>query len=127
MSVLVDSSIWIEYFRGAGYEDVVDLLIEENLVTINQIILAELIPPLHLRNQPKLIAILREIKQQPIQVDWDDIVQMQILCLKNGINNIGIPDLIITQNAIQGGLSLLSNDKHFYLLSKHIPLSIYNF
>lgn len=125
MSVLVDSSIWIEYFRGSSFEDVVDLLIEENLIVLNQLILAELIPPLHMGSHRKLIALLREIKQQPIHVDWDDIVQMQIICLKNGINGVGLPDLIIAQNAIQGGLSLLSNDKHFLLLSKHIPLSIY--
>lgn len=125
MSVLVDSSIWIEYFRRTRYDDVVDMLIEENLVITNQLILAELIPPLHMRNQKKLIALLREIKQQPVHVDWDDIVKMQIICLRYGINGVGLPDLIIAQNAIQGDLSLLSADKHFNLLAKHIPLSVY--
>ncbi len=126
MSVLIDSSIWIDYFRGTSQEDIVDLLIEENLISINKIILAELIPPLHLRRQKKLITLLKEIKEQPVKIDWDDIIQMQIICLKNGINGIGIPDLIIAQNAIQGGLSFLTVDKHFILLSKHIPFSIYN-
>ena len=125
MSVLVDSSIWIEYLRRARYDDVVDMLIEENLVITNQLILAELIPPLHMRNQKQLIALLREIKQQPVHVDWDDIVQMQIICLRYGINGVGLPDLIIAQNAIQGDLSLLSADKHFNLLAKHIPISVY--
>ncbi len=126
MSVLIDSSIWIDYFRGKSHEDMVDLLIEENMIATNKLILAELIPPLHIQRHKRLITLLKEIKEQPIKIDWDDIIQMQIICLRNGINEVGIPDLIISQNAIQGGLSLLTVDKHFILLSKHIPLSIYN-
>jgi predicted nucleic acid-binding protein len=50
---------------------------------------------------------------------------MQIACLQNGINGIGIPDLIIAQNAIQNHLHLFTFDKHFNLISKLIPLSMY--
>ena len=124
MSVLVDSSVWIEYFRG-GTQTTVDSLIDENLVVVNDLILSELLPPLHLRRQRRLISILKEIKKYPIQVDWDDIVQTQITCLRNGINKVGIPDLIIAQNAMQNGLQLLSRDKHFEQLSKHLPLAVY--
>jgi predicted nucleic acid-binding protein len=45
--------------------------------------------------------------------------------MKNGINAIGISDLIIAQNAIQNDLHLLSLDKHFNLMAKHVPLSVY--
>jgi hypothetical protein len=45
MSVLVDSSIWIDYFRNTGKADALDVLIDENLVVVNDLILAELIPP----------------------------------------------------------------------------------
>ena len=48
MSVLVDSPIWIEYFRGSANDARLDLLIEENLVVVNDLILAELVPALHL-------------------------------------------------------------------------------
>ena len=125
MSVLVDSSVWIDYFRGKGKLDVVDLLIEENLIVINDLILTELIPALHVRKQKRLIALLREVKRYPIEIDWDDITQMQITCMRKGVNGIGVPDLIITQNAIQNDLHLLTNDKHFNLISQYIPLSLY--
>ena len=125
MSVLVDTSIWINYFRGSGHLEVVDLLIEENLVVTNDLILAELIPFLHLHKQRHLIALLKEIKRHPISIDWEDINQMQITCLQNGINGIGIPDLIIVQNAIQNHLHLLTYDKHFTLMSKLMPLPMY--
>jgi predicted nucleic acid-binding protein len=125
VNVLVDSSVWIEYFRGTGFLGVVDSLIENNLVVINDLILAELIPPLHLRKQKRLVSLLREVKRYPISVDWDDVIRMQTTCLRNGINRVGIPDLIIAQNAVQNHLYLLAHDKHFALMSDHIPLSIY--
>ncbi len=123
--VLVDSSVWVEYFRGAGFGKTVDFLIDENLVVTNDLILAELVPALRLRGQRRVIHLLYEIKRYPISVDWDEIIQMQIVCLRNGINRIGVPDLIIAHNAIQNKLHLLTCDKHFTPMSKHIPLSLY--
>ena len=125
MSVLVDSSIWIDYFRGTGSGSPLDSLIDENLVVVNDLILAELLPALHMRRQRKLINLLKEVARSPVHVDWDDIVQMQITCLRNGINKVGIPDLIIAQHAMQNGLELFSHDKHFAKLSRHVPLSLH--
>ena len=125
MSVLVYSSVWIDYFQGTGEADVVDLLIEENLIVTNDLILAELIPFLHRQKEKRIIALLRDIKRHPVAIDWDDIIQMQIICLRNGINGVGIPDLIIAQHTIQNHLHLLASDKHFALISEHMPLSIH--
>jgi predicted nucleic acid-binding protein len=126
MSILVDSSVWVDYFRNSGLStDLLDLLIEENLVVTNDLILAELIPPLTIRREKQLVGLLQELERQPMAVNWDEIIQLQIGCLNNGINGMGIPDLIIAQNAIQGGLKLLSNDKHFSLISRHTSLELY--
>ena len=125
MSVLVDSSAWIEYFRNAEQSDVLEMLIEENLVVTNELILAELIPALQMRKLSELTTLLREIKRQPMNIDWNDIIKMQTLCLNNGSNGVGIPDLIIAQNSIQGGLRLLSNDKHLFIIAKFLSLDIY--
>ncbi len=126
MSVLVDSSAWVDYFRDTGQADLVELLIEENLVVTNELILAELIPALNLRKESQLASLLREIKRQPMAVDWDEIIQIQTACLSHGINGVGIPDLMVAQNAIQGGLKLLSNDKHFALISRHTALAMFH-
>lgn len=125
MRVLVDSSIWIEYFRNSQTESPLDYLIEEDLVAVNDLILAELIPALHQRSQKELIELMCELKKLPLTLDWKDLIQMQITCLQNDINCMGIPDLIIAQHAIQHDLTLLSLDKHFALLSKHTPLKMY--
>ena len=126
MSVLIDSSVWVEYFGDAGLADTVDLLIEENLVTTNELVLAELIPFLEIARKKALISLLREIKRQPMEIDWEGVVSLQTVCLRNGINGVGIPDLLIVQNALQGNLKLLSRDKHFSLISRHIPIELYS-
>lgn len=51
MSALVNTSIWIEYFRSGNNSEKLDFLIDENLVVINGLILAELVPSLKVRNQ----------------------------------------------------------------------------
>lgn len=125
MRVLVDSSVWVAYFRGTADLPDVDWLIEKNLVVTNDLILAELLPVLLVRGETRLADLLRDIEQHPLAIDWGGIVQMQVVCLRNGINSVGIPDLIIAQHAVQNGLSLFSLDKHFGLLSKHVPLTLH--
>ncbi|MDD2236378.1 MAG: PIN domain-containing protein [Kiritimatiellae bacterium] len=125
MSVLVDSSVWVDYFRDAPRSDRLDFLIEENLVVLNDLILAELTPALYVRKQQKLIRLLREIMRIPLNIDWEGLTKMQIVCLRNGINKVGIPDLIIAQYAIQNNLPLFTHDKHFSLLAQQVPLTLY--
>ncbi len=66
MSVLVDTSIWIEYFR-----------------------------------------LLHKINKLEIVINWSQLIDYQYKCIKNGINGIGIPDLMIAQNAKQKPLQHL--------------------
>ena len=116
MSVLVDTSVWIEYFRNGNNFEKLDFLIDENLVATNDLILAELIPFLKVRNQDKLINLLYKINKYEIVVNWGQIIDYQYSCLKKGLNGIGIPDLIIVQNAKQNHCSIYSLDNHFNLM-----------
>lgn len=125
MSVLIDSSIWIGYFRNGENEAIVDYLIDENLTATNDLILTELIPFLKLQKQRKLINLLQSIARLPLQINWQDVIDTQTKCLKSGINGVGIPDLIIAQNCIQNNAKLYSKDKHFKLLQRICKLNCY--
>lgn len=125
MSILVDSSVWIDYFRDASRADVLEELIEENLVSINDLILAELLPPLIVRKKEDVATLLRNVTRQPLHIHWDELIEFQTICLRNGIKGVGIPDLIIAQNALQGRMRLMTNDRHFLLLTAHIGLELY--
>jgi len=48
----------------------------------------------------------------------------QYKCLKKGINGIGIPDLIIAQNAIQNECRVYAQDQHFSFIKDAIGLKI---
>ena len=125
MSVLVDTSVWVEYLRGSGVGEEVDFLIDESLLLTNELIQAELLPPLVARGEDELVSLIREVPVCPLHIDWSDIVKLQVVCLRNGINKVGIPDLIIAQNAIRNGLRIFSMDKHFQLLHRVIPVDLY--
>ena len=124
MSVLVDSSVWIDYFRAGRHAEHLEALIEENQIATNELILAELVPALQIKRQNGLITLLREIERAPLEPDWDDIIRLQVLCLRHGINAMGIPDLLIVQNALQNDLRLMARDRHFVLLSRHVGLKL---
>jgi hypothetical protein len=125
MSVLVDTSVWVEYFRSGNNLDKLDFLIDENLVVINNLILAELIPFLKVRNQRKLIGLLNKINKLEIMVNWEQLIDYQYKCLQKGINGIGIPDLIIAQNVKQNQCSLYSLDNHFNLMQDVLTIKLF--
>jgi len=124
MSVLVDTSIWIEYFRTGNYSEKLDYLIDENLIVINDLILAELVPSLRVRNQRKIIRLLKNINNLELSINWNQIIEFQFKCLKNGLNGIGIPDLIVAQNAKQNHSEIYSLDSHFKLMKGILNLQL---
>jgi len=124
MSVLVDTSIWIEYFRSGNSSEKLDFLIDENLIVINDLILAELVPSLRIRNQQIIVKLLNNISKLELSIDWGQIIEFQLKCLKNGLNRIGIPDLIIVQNAKQNLCEIYSLDNHFKLMKDILELRL---
>jgi hypothetical protein len=124
MSVLVDTSIWVEYFRTGDNSEKLDFLIDENLIVTNDLILAELIPFLKIQNQRKLINLLLNINRFDLSVNWNQIIEYQYKCLKNGLNGISIPDLIIAQNAKQNHCEIYSLDNHFRLMKDILNLRV---
>lgn len=124
MSVLVDSSVWIEYFRNSNDSEKLDFLIDENLVLINDLILSELIPYLRIRKQRKIIELLHNVNKLNLNIDWEQISEYQYKCLKYGLNGVGISDLIIAQNAKQNLSQIYSFGKHFKSLQNIINLGL---
>mgnify|MGYP000750705413 CR=1 FL=1 len=124
MSVLVDTSIWVDYLRSGNFSEKLDYFIDENLIVTNDLILAELVPFLKIRNQKKLISLLRNIRRLGLLINWNQSSDYQYECLKNGINAVGIPDLIIAQNAIQNDCEIFTQDNHFSLMRDILSLNI---
>jgi predicted nucleic acid-binding protein len=124
--VLVDSSVWIGYFRGIEEAKHLDQLLDTNTILTNDLILAEIIPSLLMKKEKELVDLIGSIEKIRLDIDWIGLTQYQVINLKNGLNRVGIPDLIIAQNAIQNGIQLFSFDKHFELMKKNIGLKTYS-
>lgn len=125
MGVLIDTSIWVDYFRNGENSQDVDQLIDDDLVVINEVVLAELVPFLKLKKQHKVIKLLQELIRPSMNINWSEIIEFQVSCLKSGANGVGLPDLIIAQNALQNSVQIYSLDKHFKLLQEIIDVQLY--
>lgn len=125
MSVLVDTSIWVDYFSGGDGASDLDALINENILVTNDIILAELIPYLKIKRQVKIVRLLQEINRVPLQINWNEVIELQVKCLKSGVNGIGIPDLLIAQDAKFNNYEIYSLDKRFQLISQVTKVQLF--
>ena len=123
--ILVDSSVWIEYFKGNESVLLLNELIDSNNLCINDLILAELLPSINHKKELDLKELLLTIERIDIAIDWHQIISMQTINFRNGINKVGISDLIIAQNAIENNIELYTMDKHFDLMSKIHELKLY--
>jgi hypothetical protein len=123
--ILVDSSVWIDYFSGGSHVNKLSELIENNSICMNDIILAELLPFLYHKKEDKLASLLLSVEKAPLMIDWQRIVDFQIVNLRHGINKVGIPDLMIVQNVLDNGLELFSLDKHFVLMRKLFKFNMF--
>jgi len=123
--VLVDTSVWIDYFKKGGIPKL-DRLLEEDLACVNEIIFTELAPSLIKQNEFIALKGLQAIEKIPLKIDWQIIREYKLMNLKNGINKVGIPDLIILQQVVDEKITLFSLDKHFKLMRKIIHFDVFN-
>ncbi len=123
--ILIDSSIWIGYFRSGENAEMIENLLHLDIVCTNQIILSEIIPNLQHQKKFDLIDSIQYLKCIPYQIFWEGIRALQLENIKNGVNKVGLLDLMIAQNCIDNNLELWTLDKHFKLMSKHLKIKIF--
>ena len=122
--VLVDSSVWISYFGDKSAHLKLNSLIQNNQICTNNLVLAELLPSLHLKEQEALIGLMLELPIIELSINWELIINFQIHNLRNGINKVGIPDLILVDSVLANNLILYSEDKHFRLMQEHFNFDL---
>ena len=125
MNNLVDSSAWIEYFRGNPKYLFITELININAICTNEVILTELLPSIIHKNEHDLAKLLNCIKNYVLVIDWQEIRDIQLLNIKHGNNNIGISDIIIAQNCMRNGLKIITHDRHFEAMAEYTPLRVF--
>jgi predicted nucleic acid-binding protein len=122
MNYIIDSNIWIEYFNKRNYFDSVSELLIDNNVYINKIILAELIPSARAKKESEFIDCLSGIELLELNINWDEIIEIQFQCINNGINKLGLLDIVIAQNAKQNDVGIFTMNRHMILLCNLIGI-----
>jgi predicted nucleic acid-binding protein len=120
--VLVYSSVWIDYFRNGN--DQLEELITEDIVCTNDLILTELLPSLSFIKNKQLLDGMLALNRLELRIDWGILRKYQTINLKNGINKVGIPDLIILEQVIHQHLTLFSIDKHFKIMQSQFQFDM---
>ncbi|MEJ7625025.1 MAG: PIN domain-containing protein [Pyrinomonadaceae bacterium] len=124
--ILIDTSVWIDYFRDKPVAGLLAELIDNDRIATNDLILAELLPSIIQRKERKLGNLLLSVRNLSLSIDWFRIIEMQTTNLTRGFNDIGIPDLIIAQNAIDNSVVLFENDKHFLAMKDSFGLELFS-
>ncbi|MBI3359437.1 MAG: PIN domain-containing protein [Nitrospirae bacterium] len=127
-NVLVDTSIWIDYFQiaqGVVFDQVTRLL-KENRTVFTGIIASELIRGSHSEKELSVLKTLfRSIgKVDEMETTHSNAGRMGYKLARKGVNP-GTIDLIISQIAIEHSLFLYTQDQHFTMIAKHFPLKLY--
>lgn len=117
--IIVDTSIWIEYFKNNP--DVVDFMekhLLEDTVCLVGIIVSELIQGIKNEREREMIrSNLDAINYIDMKFeDWIKIGDLSNMLRKSGMT-IPLTDIAIAATAIENDLMLITRDKHF----KQVP------
>lgn len=116
--ILVDTSIWIEYFKGN--KQVVDLIHDKTSYSIYIAgpIITELIQGLKTASEKGIFTdVLGGLPSLPVtDQDWIDAGIMGATLREKGIT-VPLPDLLIYTLALNNSCLLYSKDKHFKMIN----------
>ena len=126
MSVLVvDTSIWIDFFRGTPLVALEDAL-RAGVVLLAPMVAAELLSAtLNARERRKLTAFLRDLPlhETPL-AHWESVGALRAALGKNGLA-ISTPDAHVGQCAIDASALLWSKDSVFRHMAEFTPLRLF--
>ena len=130
--VLIDSSVWINFFNGSETESVQtleDLIAAEEDVCISGYILTEVLQGF--RDERSFETVRRQLLKLTIfdlnvPDSYIKAAQLYRRCRKQGITIRRTADCIIAQTAIENKLFLLHDDVDFDKIAQVCPLKIYS-
>lgn len=125
--VLIDTSVWVEFFRGrnAGVVETVSVLLRTGRAAYTGIIALEL---LNGAKGPKDMDTLFDAFDAMQRIDEKDTTffdagRMGYELARKGFTANTV-DLLIAGIAVENGLSLMTLDKHFEAIAKHTDLLV---
>jgi predicted nucleic acid-binding protein len=113
--ILVDTTIWIEFFRGKSkIADHLEMLLTENAVWMCGVVVFEVFQGIKSEGeQNKILSILASLPYVEMTKKlWQSAAELSILLKKNGVI-LPLSDVFIAAIAIEKDLSIYTLDHHF--------------
>ena len=125
--VLIDTSIWIEYFRGPSESlgTLVDEYMSAETVFAPAVVMAELIQGAKSEKElsaiNELFSTIHLLEQQ--KDTWKNVGLLSYRLKRKG-DSVSLTDCYIAQIALENGCEVYTRDVHFKLIAKVAPLSL---
>lgn len=125
--ILIDSSVWVEYFKKQEKVfDHINLLVEHKKAAIVKLILAELIQGAKTKRE---LAVIKDLSDaipvlQEEHDTWEKAAILSFEMRRKGLT-VGLSDCYIAVLAKSHQAKLFSFDNHFDIIGKHYPLDIH--
>lgn len=127
--LIVDSSVWIDFFAGRELPHVQRLdaaLLSDEEIGVPDIVRLEILSGVRenaaLR---KITANLNALSRLSARdADWDEAAALYRTCRKNGTTIRSVVDCLIARLAIREGALLLAHDRDFAMMLPHCKLQL---
>jgi predicted nucleic acid-binding protein len=123
--LVVDTSIWVEFFRGSPLPELEDAL-HAGLVLLSPIVAAELLSaPLGVRERRKLTAFLGDLPLHDTPLaHWERVGSLRAALARKGLA-VSTPDAHVGQCALDVGAPLWSRDGVFKRIAAQTSLRLF--
>jgi predicted nucleic acid-binding protein len=127
--IVVDTSVWIDYFNGAPapQSDLLDALLGERLLAVGDLILAELLQGFasepDARRALRLLEPLEFLEMAGREVAIQSAANYRLL-RRRGATVRKTMDMLIGTYCLMHGHELLHNDRDFDVLARHLGLKV---
>lgn len=122
--LVVDTSVWIDFFAGRNLPEL-ELALREGRVILPPVVFSELLSGKTLGpRSEQLVDFLEELDLHPTpRSHWQAVGKLRNLCRSRGFR-ISIPDAHVAQCALDAGGLLYSFDRIFAKIAKQAPLKL---
>ena len=127
--ILVDSSVWIDYFKGtvAAHTEILDRLLAHEPLAIGDLILTEVLRGFD--NERDFNDIRRMLTSLTVVELGGQEIAIQAAKNFRALRRLGVTvrktiDTVIATRCIESGYDLLHNDRDFDPFAKHLGLRV---
>ncbi len=122
-AVVVDTSVWIDFFGGRGGARLEEALEIGSIVT-PPLVVAELLSGVKPRDRESILELLGDLEMAATPFShWVAVGDLRLALQKRGLS-VSTPDAHIAQCALDRDALLLSQDAIFTKISAFVPLRV---